>query len=99
MAKSTLTLLFALQRCILYPNQKICIVTPNKEQSSRFISKAREFMQESSNLMAEIKGGMNGIHTTSQNTRIDFSNGSKIFAVVYGEGALGKYILPTFTVM
>ena len=46
-------------------------------------------MQESSNLMAEIKGGMNGIHTTSQNTRIDFSNGSKIFAVVYGEGALG----------
>lgn len=46
-------------------------------------------MQESPNLLAEIKGGMNGIHTTAQNTRIDFNNGSKIFAVVYGEGSLG----------
>lgn len=88
--KSTLTLLFCLQRAILYPKQKICVVTPTKEQSSRFISKAREFMQESPNLMSEIKGGMAGIHTTPQNTRIDFTNESKIFAVVYGEGSLGK---------
>lgn len=47
-------------------------------------------MVESPNLLAEIRGGMNGIHTSAQNTYIDFSNGSKIFSVVYGEGSLGK---------
>lgn len=73
----------------MYPKQQICVVTPTKEQSSRFVGKAREFIQESDNLRAEIKGGINGIHTTSQNTQIEFNNGSKIFAVVYGEGSLG----------
>lgn len=47
-------------------------------------------MVESPNLLAEIRGGMNGIHTSAQNTYIDFSNGSKIFSVVYGEGSLGE---------
>lgn len=81
----------------MYPKQQICVVTPNKEQSSRFVGKAREFIQESDNLRAEIKGGINGIHTTSQNTKIEFNNGSKIFAVVYGEGSLGENIAPFYS--
>lgn len=86
-AKSTISLLFAIERGTLYPGQQIVIVAPTKDQSTRFIGKIREFMRVSPNLRAEIKD----IHLSSQNSSIEFHNGSKIFAVPYGENALGKY--------
>ena len=84
-AKSTLTLLFAIERATLYPHQQVVIVSPTREQSGRFIGKVREFMRDSPNLRAEIKE----LHLSAQNSSIEFQNGSKIFAVPYGENALG----------
>lgn len=86
-AKSTISLLFAIERATLYPGQRIVIVAPTKEQSSRFIGKVREFMRISYMLRQEIKE----VHTSSQNSSIEFNNGSIIFAVPYGENALGKH--------
>lgn len=83
--KSTLTLLFALQRAGLYPNQKIVVVAPTKGQSSNFIKKVREFMRESPNLSAEIKDVKVGQNQSS----ILFHNGSEIITVPYNENALG----------
>ncbi len=94
-AKSTLTLLFAIERATLYPHQQIVIVAPTREQSGRFIGKVREFMRDSPNLRAEIKE----LHLSAQNSSIEFQNGSKIFAVPYGENALGKYRLPYYIVI
>ena len=85
--KSTLTLLFALQRAGLYPNQKIVVVAPTKGQSSNFIKKVREFMRESPNLSAEIKDVKVGQNQSS----ILFYNGSEIITLPYNENALGKY--------
>ena len=44
-------------------------------------------MRDSPNLRAEIKE----LHWSAQNSSIEFQNGSKIFAVPYGENALGKH--------
>lgn len=87
-AKSTISLLFAIERATLYPRQQIVIVAPTREQSGRFIGKVREFMRDSPNLRREISE----LHLSSQNSSIDFHNGSKIFAVPYGENALGKNV-------
>lgn len=84
-AKSTISLLFGIERATLYPNEQIVIVAPTREQSGRFIGKVREFMRNSPNLRAEIKE----LHLSSQNSSIEFHNGSKIFAVPYSENALG----------
>ena len=94
-AKSTLTLLFAIERATLYPHQQIVIVAPTREQSGRFIGKVRVFMRDSPNLRAEIKE----LHISAQYSSIEFQNRSKIFAVPYGENALGKYRLPYYIVI
>lgn len=87
LAKSTLSLLFSIQRCILYPNQVIVVVAPTKGQSGRFIVKVNEFIRESPNLAAEIEP--NGVKTGQNESSITFKNGSKIFTVPYSENALG----------
>ncbi len=84
-AKSTISLLFALERANLYPGTQIVIVAPTKEQSKRFLAKVKEFMRDSPNLKAEIKD----VHLSDQNSSIEFHNTSKIFAVPYSENALG----------
>lgn len=84
-AKSTVALLFAFHRCIMYPNTQVVIVAPTKEQANRFISKAREFIQQSSTLNSEIEN----IYTSINNTRVNFYNSSNIWSVPYGESALG----------
>lgn len=86
-AKSTLTLLFAIQRACLYPGQKILVVCPAKGQSSRFIKKIYELMRESPNLQDEIV--VDKIKSGIEEPSIPFKNGSKIFAAVYGENSLG----------
>lgn len=87
LAKSTLTLLFCIQRAILYPGQKILVVCPVKSQSRNFIKKIYEFISKSPNLAREID--IPNIKTGLNESEIPFLNGSKIFTTVYGEGALG----------
>ena len=87
LAKSTLTLLFCIQRAILYPGQKILVVCPVKSQSRNFIKKIYEFIDKSPNLKKEID--VANIKTGLNESEIPFNNGSKIFTTVYGEGALG----------
>ena len=84
--KSTLALLFALQRCGLYPDQKVVVVAPTKGQSSRFIKKVQEFMRASPNLRAEIAD----VKIGQNESRILFHNGSEIITVPYNENALGE---------
>lgn len=91
LAKSTLTLLFCIQRAILYPGQKILVVCPVKSQSRNFIKKVYDFIKKSPNLAKEID--ISNIKTGLNESEIPFYNGSKIFTTVYGEGALGiKFI-------
>lgn len=88
LAKSTLTLLFAIMRAILYPGQKILVVCPVKNQSKNFIKKINEFMRKSANLKAEVELIKTGLNEAS----IRFKNGSIIFTAAYSENALGERI-------
>lgn len=88
-AKSTVALLFAIVRAILYPGQQIVIVAPTRDQSGRFIGKVREFMRDSKNLRNEIKD----LHLSAQNSSIEFHNSSRIYAVPYSENALGEIFI------
>ena len=82
-----MTLLFCIQRAILYPGQKILVVCPVKSQSRNFIKKVYDFIKKSPNLAKEID--ISNIKTGLNESEIPFYNGSKIFTTVYGEGALG----------
>ena len=86
-AKSSLTLLFCIQRAILYPNQKILVVCPVKSQSRQFIKKIYEFIKVSPNLASEIE--ISEIKTGINESSIPFKNGSTIFSTVYSENSLG----------
>lgn len=85
LGKSSLTLLFCLVRCILYPGQKIIVVAPNKKQSKLFIKKVYEFKRISANLNAEIED----IKTGDNDCIISFHNGSEIQAAVCSENSRG----------
>lgn len=85
LAKSTLTLLYALERAVLYPGQRILVVCPVKSQSRNFIKKVEEFKRESANLRSEIDEVKTGVNESS----ITFKNGSVIFTAPYSENALG----------
>lgn len=86
-AKSTITLLFAIERAILYPGVKILVVCPVKSQSRNFVKKVYEFINRSPNLRKEID--VSNIKTGINESEIPFYNNSKIFTTVYGEGSLG----------
>lgn len=83
-----MTLLFCIQRAILYPGQKILVVCPVKNQSRNFIKKIYDFIGKSPNLAREID--VANIKTGLNESEIPFFNGSTIFTTVYGENALGK---------
>lgn len=85
LAKSTISLLFSIERCILYPGQKIGIVTPVKNQSSTFIKKINEFIRKSPNLAKEISS----VKTGQNESSIKFNNGSELLAFPHSENALG----------
>jgi hypothetical protein len=78
-------LIFAAQRCILYPEQKIVVVAPTKPQSSRFVKKVQELSQKSPNLAAEIAK----VKVGENESKIIFHNGSEIITVPHSENALG----------
>lgn len=86
-AKSTLTLLFCIQRAILYPGQKILVVCPVKSQSKQFIKKIYDLIKDSPNLRNEIS--VDGIKTGVNESYINFKNGSTVFSAPYSENSLG----------
>ena len=46
LGKSTITLLYCVMRCILYPDTKIVVVAPLRSQSLGFVKKIKEFALE-----------------------------------------------------
>lgn len=91
LAKSTLTLLYCIMRCILYPDTKIIVVAPLKSQSTDFVRKIYDFIKVSKNLEKEIEP--DGIRTGQNDTSITFCNGSKIFTKTFTEGSRGWIII------
>lgn len=87
LAKSTLSLIFAVAYAILYPRSVIVIVAPTKSQSTRFVKKIYDLKRGKINLEREIK--KDGIKTGINESRIEFENGSQIITVPYSENALG----------
>lgn len=87
LAKSTISLIFAVAFAILYPNSKIVVVAPTKAQSTRFIKKIYDLKKGKINLENEIK--KDGIKTGVNESKIEFNNGSEIITVPYSENALG----------
>lgn len=88
LAKSTISLIFSIAYCILYPNSIIVVVAPTKSQSARFVKKIYDLKKNRPNLNREIK--KDGIKTGINESSIEFVNGSKIITVPYSENALGQ---------
>ena len=85
LAKSTLSLIFAIAYCILYPGVRVLVVAPTKSQSTRFVKKIYDLKRNRKNLEREIKTISTGVN----DTKIEFANDSVIFTTPYSENALG----------
>ena len=94
LAKSTLSLIFAIAYCILYPGVKVLVVAPTKAQSTRFVKKIYDLKRGRPNLDREIESIIESISTGQNDTRIEFTNDSTIFTTPYSENALGKFVCP-----
>lgn len=79
-------MIYAIARCILYPNYTVVITTPVKDQSKGFISSVEKLMRRSYNLRNEIKDYKAG----TNESYIKFKNGSQIIAMPFSENALGQ---------
>lgn len=86
LAKSTLSLIFSILYCILYPETRVVVVAPTKGQSTRFIKKIYDLQRGKPNLIDEIKD----IKTGLNESRCLFNNGSEIITLPYSENALGQ---------
>ena len=87
LAKSTLSLIFSIAYCILYPGTTVVIVAPTQRQSKRFVEKIYDLKRGRPNLESAIV--KDGIHIGANESSIEFANGSKIFTLPYSENALG----------
>ena len=85
-AKSTVALIYAMARCILYPNTTVILTAPQKNQSRNFIASIEKFIRVSKNLDNEIKDYKAG----TNESYVKFKNGSEIIAMTFSEGALGR---------
>lgn len=90
LGKSTITLLYCIMRCILYPETKIVVIAPLRSQSLGFVKKIKEFARLSPNLLKEIKDGFDGIKTGVNECGVYFENGSQIITKTFGEGSRGE---------
>ena len=54
LAKSTLSLIFAIAYCVLYPGTVVVVVAPTRGQSTRFVAKVRDLKRGHPNLDTEI---------------------------------------------
>ena len=87
-AKSFMIAIFAVCRCILYPNTKLLLTSGTIGQARLIITEKiqNELMAKSEVLCREIKQ----IRVNQNETVVQFFNGSTIFVVVAGEGARGR---------
>ena len=87
-AKSFMIAIFAVCRCILYPNTKLLLTSGTIGQARLIITEKiqNELMAKSEVLCREIKQ----IRVNQNETVVQFYNGSTIFVVVAGEGARGR---------
>lgn len=88
LAKSTMTLLYCIARCILYPDTTIIVVAPLRGQSLDFVKKIQSFVKNSPNLKKEIQP--DGIKTGKNDCGVYFNNGSEIITKTFSEGSRGK---------
>lgn len=85
LAKSTLSLIFAIAYCVLYPGTVVVVVAPTRGQSTRFVAKVRDLKRGHPNLDTEISD----IKTGLNESEITFTNDSRIVTMPYSENALG----------
>ena len=88
--KSWLIALYCIVRCILYPGTKIVLASGTKGQASNIISqKIVDFYDQSPAVRFEIGSAKDHIWTSVNNAKVEFKNGSRIFAATSGESARG----------
>lgn len=84
--KSFLIAIFCVARCILYPGTKVAIASGSKGQGKLIITqKVADLMRDSVMVSREIAE----IKTSANDTEVIFHNGSRMMAVVSGDGARG----------
>lgn len=81
--KSFISALFAVSRCILYPNTIVVITSGTRGQATSVLKKIEELMPNSPNLRREILD----IKTGSNNAECLFHNGSVIRVAVSNDNA------------
>jgi hypothetical protein len=81
--KSFLSALYAVSRCILYPNSIVVITSGTKGQATNVLKKIEKMMPDSPNLKREIKD----IYTGANNANCTFHNGSVIEVVASNQNA------------
>lgn len=87
-AKSFLIAIFSCAKCILYPGTRVVIASSTKKQASLIVTEKieKELMDRSPNLRREIAA----IKKNSNDTEVNFKNGSSIIVVVANENARGN---------
>jgi len=81
--KSFLSAVYAVSRCILYPNTIVVIASGTKGQATSVLKKIEEMMPDSPNLRREISD----IKTGANNAECSFHNGSVIRVVTSNDNA------------
>ena len=86
-AKTWLTAVYSIARCILYPGTDIVVASSTKKQAGIIISeKCQNLYDNHPNIRRETKS----ITANNNNYEMRFKNGSKIWIVVSGESARGN---------
>lgn len=86
LSKSFIISIFAVTRCILYPNTKVIIASGQKSQSRLIITeKIEKELMQYPNVAREIKQ----VKTSANDAKVIFHNGSTIEAVTSSDGSRG----------
>ena len=87
LGKTFLTAVFAVVRCVLYPNTYICVASGTRGQALEVLKKITDIlMLNSENLRFEIKD----VKNNATDAYVEFKNGSKIFAVASNHNSRGN---------
>lgn len=87
--KSFLLALYAVIRCILYPNTNIIIASGTKGQARLIISEKIVSLYNNSEAVRSEIGEFRNIKTGANDAKVSFRNGSKIEAVTSSDSARG----------
>lgn len=86
-AKTWLTAVYSIARCILYPGTDVVVASSTKKQAGLIISEKCQMLYDSS---PNIRRETRSITANNNNYEMKFKNGSKIWIVVSGESARGN---------